>query len=417
MPATAEVRHLLVESDFRGDFSSEKETVHDYYPVENEVRFVRENLHLPREELEFYLRMSVRGLLGEFVGKLPYKKISWIEREGRFEFTRIPLEDSLRRVAANAGPGTRGEADWIGFDKIQTGLSNGNNRAYLISPPKIASCSFVWIFVKGEKDESELARKVIDEYIICYPERWGTVGESSGLLSEITEEDTIYTHANDFIRNPVIGRSVDPYNDIDRVLRFLGITPEKIAKGKEFEQRVEEELTGWIGEYARLVTAAARFVGDYSEYKRLLGELRFRLNAIYTRAQDIKYELDNPPALPDFSLYSQDVSYDQAMLVYYGQKEAVVDKPSDCLLRQSTVSVAALDVSTALINGNSINQLFEDKLDITSESNKVIKCGNPGCNWVATASEREAIKKREMTRCPRCGWDPCAGGKSVVLAV
>lgn len=351
-------------------------TVHDIYPVEREIRFVGENLHLSNPELEFYIQMNIKGMLDEFVGKLSYKVFSYVKRDDYFEFAGIRVEDSYKRAAELAGTGSREESDWIGFSKIQKKLLNGANTAVLVCPPENADYSFVNIF--SVDDES------VSVHLICYPEQSGTILKSKALLSTVGGDEKNYDTANEFLQNPlIIENSANPGEKIGNILHFLNISDEKINCGRQFEEEVERELDGWIKSYAQKTIQLAKFDGSYDEYEKLKAELKVYLEGIYNRARKIKERIDNPHEIVDsliqayqtYLAYPSRIGFELAEVIHYAKSEEPIYKGgSDCMPTQSGI-FGVNDIVAALSGGKTIDQLVRNNIVENKNSSICSGCG------------------------------------------
>jgi hypothetical protein len=379
-----------------GKESESEFTVHDIYPVEREIRFVGENLHLSDAELEFYIEMNIKGMLGEFVGNLPYKVFSYVKRGDCFEFAGIRVEESYSKAAQMAGVGSREESDWIGFKKIQESFLNGDNTTILISPPKSADYSFVNIFIADNKIDPRIEGSKVDVHLICYPEDRGTVKKSAGLLSEINGSDIKYQTANEFLQNPVVCNAGNSKEAVERVLEFLNISKEEIAKGKQFEGEIDRELEAWIREYAQKTIQLAKFDGTIAEYEKLKKELRIYLEGIYNRARRIKKRIGNPQAEADLLMqayqaqitYPSNMGFEFAEVLHWAKLEKPVFKGgSDCMPTQNG-KFGINDIVEALSSGRTLDQLVGRSTE--DESSSVCsKCGRS--------------TKDKHYHCPECG--------------
>lgn len=270
-------------------------TIFDYYSVKNDVLFLKKMPGVSREEKRFYLQENVMKFLGEFVGEVPYTKISYLLKPGVLEFGGINIARVYQEAAEFAGTGSREDIDWQGFQKIQHQFVEGeDNIAYWVSPPKIADYSFTFIMAKNGQR--------VDEYMLRFDETRGKLDKSNQIQKMLTGQT--YEKTEDFIKNPTTYFSPNVGLNLQTLLAVTGLDTREIQDSFKFEERVKSVLLPWINLYAERILELAEdtdlTVADFSECEK---ELEVLLAAIYNKAHDLKDGLD--VLLPGVSLDGQ----------------------------------------------------------------------------------------------------------------
>jgi hypothetical protein len=286
----AEVRPI--ETSHTIESSLPEESLFDHYPIDNEVKFVKKIRHLSEDEQRFYIRQNVIGFLGEYAGKIPYKKISFILKEDGLDFAGINMNAMYQRLLDDVEVGGREWCETQGMLKVQEGLATPSvNVATVLSPPKDADYSFAFHFVRGPYDVN-LAGTPITEYILRYPERQHSILNSKQIAQGLTGEnvDGFLENTDDFLMTPFLSYQVDPKRGLKNVLRLAGIDEKQIEKSKQFEQLVEKQLLPWVDQYHDYIIKLSRATSQ--EYPLLKKKAETLLGALYNDARFLQETID-----------------------------------------------------------------------------------------------------------------------------
>ncbi len=255
---------------------NQKNSIFDFYSIENEISFIEKNGSLSFEDKNYYLKESVLRFLGEFAGKIPYTKISYFQENDQKLYSKGLKKSASEIYKENAekqGKNSREEADYIGFSKIEKAFINGSNFAYWISPPSneegFGDYGFAFILIKNNKK--------IDEYIVRYDEKRGSLDESNKLIEGKTMQSAL-----DFLKNPFFSFEEDANQSFQWLLnKKLNFSSELIYKSKVFEEVINQELSSWIDLYSKAINKK-----DIFSAKKIL-------TAIYNRAVEINNNIEN----------------------------------------------------------------------------------------------------------------------------
>lgn len=262
-------------------------SIFKYYSVQNEFDFLKEAHELSPEGQQYYIKKNIESYLDEFVGEIPYKTIHYGADIHGFTFAGMHVTDSYKK-ASELSKRNREYAEGVGFQLIEDKLTNKDGEvnpptsAYWTSPPKDWDYGFEFIF-KKETDGT------ITEYILRYPEKKGELKKSNELLQMIDPQMHELNDADDFLLVPIFG-TTHPKNDedLDSIMRKIGIDEHKIAESHYFGEQVQTVLGSWITEYAkRIITLSNKDKTDI-DYMQQIEQAEILLLSIYQQAQDIK---------------------------------------------------------------------------------------------------------------------------------
>ncbi len=269
------------------DYEKRSDSIFHYYSLENEVAFLKKAENLSLSKKTYYVEENVKRFLGEFVGKIPYTTIPYeVDGEG-FSYAGLHVMDSYR-TAARLG-GEREKAETNGFEQIEQEFKkgSGDTSAFWVSPPKIADYGFVFVL---EKDNQGFVK----EYILRYPEKRGELTKSSRLFSNISAQDSSPLSTDEYLLHPIFGKHVDKKENVEEVMRLIGIDEEKIQFSRQFEQSVDARLGIWIRKYSEIMCSLAAFDPHSFLYQQGLIEAKKILLTIYQNAEEIRDEKPNP---------------------------------------------------------------------------------------------------------------------------
>lgn len=403
------LRFELPEPDnWLKDYKKTPGSIFKYYSVTNEFDFLKSAAEMTPEKQEFYIQENVMRYLGEFVGKIPYTTIRYDMDDKGFTYAGMHMMDSYRK-AAEMTKRSREYAEVVGFQLIEDALGNKAadpnppTTAKWISPPKDWDYGFEFIFKKG-KDGT------IVEYILRYPEKRGELIQSNNLL-HIDYPHRQLNHADNFLFAPIFTAGPQKADDdLDTVLRAIGIDEQKIAQSHYFEQQIEKVLGSWISEYARRIVGLSKKEKSDIDYEWSIEQAEILLLSIYQQAQEIinLYPFHNSSSIVAHAIEHSDNVFSQELLGIHalqlkkqgnlpqslgGSCPAIEDIQS---LDPAIQFVSNHDIVNALKNGKKL----EDILTGDSKEKKFLKCTCPGCKHTVMA----VIENGTIT-CPRkaCG--------------
>lgn len=329
--------------------SAEAHSIFKYYSIENEVEFVKRNPETSIEDKRFYLQESVFRCLGEFVGKIPYTRLTYNQKNDNLYFIGVaePSINSLIRGASLKGKGSREESELIGFRKIEKAFANGSNFSYWVSPPSncegFGDYGFVFALTKNGSQ--------IDEYILRYEDKKENIKKSRELVGDKNLD------ANTILQNPEIQKVESLQQALEETMRKLAIDEDEINRSLKFEKQIYKELSSWVVQFSDCILN-----GDIYSAKKIF-------QAIYNRACDINDVLSkNAISTPDkdYNLETSSLTHQQEIVLfeYYSNKEAVVEGGGTC------PSISSKNMFNIIKTGNigyqQANQIMSHK-DIENE--------------------------------------------------
>ncbi len=322
------------------------EPISKYYSPLNEVNFLkelrREHPEIPFNELYpemmFYYSENIYKFLNEFVGKVPYDELSFLLRDGRMEYARTDIRETMLRAAEMSPFGSRERSDLVGMDKIthamQDDANTEDNRSAVgvkLSPAYFGDYGFAFIFTNDELPDG--TRKVTEK-IVRYKEQKGTVDESTQIMQRITLEPVPYITAQEMLEHPIIYRSDNPDADVQDIMKMAHVDPQALAEAERFKAETKKQLQSWVQQYASKVIEYS-YLSPEELIKRGDRELMKMLTMIYNRAVDIKSVVSgNGQLAPEIERIFNEVDdksvQEQLLMMFYAQREALVQGGGSC---------------------------------------------------------------------------------------
>lgn len=369
------------------------ESIFNYYSIPNEVAFLNKISGIPAREQHFYLKKNVERFLGEYVGKVPYTKISYQLKNGELYFGDIPVMRTYKETAEMTPEGSREWAEYEGMVKINAGLDRTMVKsALMISPSKIADYGLGFYFKKNGE--------TVDEYILRYEEGLYKTDASARIYEGVLGEKAQHDGANDFIRNPIFFSNDGALNNI-LALPDMNITSEVIEKSQRFELMVEKELGYWIGQYSSMIRELALLNPNSDVYKRKEDEAKIFFTAIYNMARDIKKRLDEIGIGERVSLREYDKNDASVIRYYYTLEEKpLVTGGGSCIVTTSNDEsgfMSSHSIYQEMRKGSSIeNKLRNETCPHCQKSGKDNHYHCPSCN------KEYADETHKAVRTPKC---------------
>lgn len=275
----------------------EKNTIFDFYLLENTVNFLREQRKkgATDNELSAYLWREVERTMGEFAFQEKVARILYfLGNDGRLYPENVfqPAAEIYQKSAF----GDREKAELFGFRKIEEMVASGKaNLAFWLSPPSLkypehGNYGFLFVFVKKDR--------MIEEYVFRYQENKQTLEQSWAIYQKIFPETFSSKdffegeEANFFLSDPRFVNSSDPEKFMVDFLSKIGFG--KINSYSETTKILREDLT--FQELFRnfqlmvfsLVNANKELRGE--DYYSLLAQAKTYFTRLYNRACDLVYE-------------------------------------------------------------------------------------------------------------------------------
>lgn len=361
---------------------SKEQSIFDFYSVPNEIRFIQELTNLPEEEKVFYVKENVLRFLGEFVGQVPYAKISYLLKDHGLEFAGIRTAPVYEKSALMTDGLNREADEWVGYRIIENVLLDKAPGATWISPPEDANYGLVFHFQKNPHTNQ------VNEYILRYTESQGEVSVSQRVLN-VLQPNLTFINTSAFLRNPL--SSSQPDMDLKLLLTHLGIDSDEIERSKLFEKEIKKSLGSSIENgYFRAISE-----GNVEAAKELL-------IAYYNWATKIKQELDSLPMYLFKDIYMRPISAmngeTQHKLAYFASQKAVVMGGGSCPVTRAGNSTpfSSWNIYQNLRLGLSVEDTLNQQtcLQCQSESSsKHFHC--PGCGGSIESG-------RGIETCPHC---------------
>jgi len=290
LPETSFHFNTKPEAHWLTEYEKRPDSIFRYYSLENEVEFLKKAEDLPLPKREYYVQENVKRFLGEFVGKIPYTTIPYEIDEAGFSYAGLHVMDSYRKAARLGGE--REKAETAGFEQIEERFkkTSEDTSAFWISPPKIADYGFIFVL---EKDKAGLVK----EYILRYPEKRGQLEKSMSFFSQISPNEPLPTNTDEFLLRPIPGKSEDKRENLEAVMRLMGINEQKIQASRRFENLVESNLGIWIKKYSEIMCSLAHIHPHSFLYEQGIVESKKILLTIYQKAEEIKNEENSLPSI------------------------------------------------------------------------------------------------------------------------
>lgn len=360
-------------------------SIFDYYSVPNEVAFLQraESQGLNRSETKLYIRENVERFLGEFAGKVPYTRLSYLQKDDRLTYAGLDLTDSYEQTSHNS---EREYDEYVGYKAIQEGFKNGAHTAVWISPPKMADYGFVFYFQRDPKQPNH-----VREFILRYDERRGNLTQSQKILDRI---DPILSYKTDreYLQQPHIFQEQEGnHPTLETLMTAIGMSTEDVTKSQQFERLVQTELSDWTDRYSEAV-----FSGDTASAKETL-------QAIYNYAFDMRRLIDERPEIASQITHRPLVSADEKhmLLTYYKNEKREVSSGS-CPVTQNSGNpdpFSPKNIIDQLTAGKTINGLTEETQHFTCPNCKHKADGPVGDQCPSCKITREEWAKKGNDVC------------------
>ncbi len=382
------------ESNWLSNYEKRFDSIFRYYSLENEVDFLKKAEELPLSKKEYYVQENVRRFLGEFVGKVPYTTIPYeINRYG-FSYAGLPVMDSYRTAARLGGEREKAEID--GFEQIEQKFrkNDEDTSAFWISPPKTADYGFIFVL---EKDSGGKVK----EYVLRYAEKKDEVKKSAELFSRISPDTPLPENTDSYLRSPLFGKQKNRQENLDAVMRIIGIDEERIASSHMFEQSIDSKLGIWIHKYSEIVCSLSRLNPRSFLYEQGLIEAKKILLSIYQKAEEIKEEQTAQPYVGTYSckeeLLGQETLYERVIILQNNTSSLPKTLGGSCPSIREDNSLdnnflSNSDMLKSLTEGVTPEQLVKKK------GKDFLNCTCPFCNKKVVAKIAEGT-----ITCPDCG--------------
>lgn len=374
----------------------------DHYSIDNEVDFLRKIEHLPVAEQQFYVRENILGFLGEYAGRIPYKKISYVMKDGAFDFAGIKMRDMYQKILGDAERGSREWNETVGMLKVEDAMQDSNvNVATILSPPKIDNYSFAFHFAKGQFDFALKGTPIV-EYILRYPEKMHAIENSKKIAKGLTFEDVdaIFTSQNDFLTTPFLSYSPNPNTEQTRLLELVGIDHDAIRTSQEYEKLISHELMPWIDRYFDNVFDLKNAKHNPEIYGIMKGDTEQLLGAIYNRARMLREVLDEDTYEQINYLVKRDTYSNDYIKQFANSMKLTVAGGSCPIVKRKEGALTSYlsigDIYSGLLNGQRLESIM------TQEYFKCPKCkyqadgpiGNtcPGCGLTKEKAAKDGIE-------------------------
>lgn len=385
--------------------NSEEESIFNYYSIKNEVDFIN-NKRLDENQKEYYLRENILRFLGEFAGKVPYTKITYVLRTDGLYYGDIKMSDVYKQTAQEAGDNSREMSEGIGFEKVEESFlrpfddtNKPANTACWLSPPKTSDYGFVFYFVKDGEYDQRLKGYGISEYILRYQEKKGEIKNSNAISYAISDDaDYFYRKTDDdFLKNPFRSSSYDKNQDTKKLFQAVGINDEEMEKSTLFEKIAEDQLSVWIDEYIKNIFAMSQMSPDSMEFQEGEDFAHYLITAIYNRAKEIKHITEEPENYFPASRQA-DSLVDNELLAYYAkQKPATVQGGGSCptVKKQDNGFLSSFDVYSLIDKG------LPPEKSLTDEKTHHDDYACPGCGK-SLSGENKNDKSSWRKECEHC---------------
>lgn len=371
-------------------------SIFDFYSIQREVDFVKTHSMSP-EEHSFYVRENVLRFLGEFIGKVPYTKIAYLQKGETFDFAGIPVAKSYKKAADLAGKESREQAEFEGFRAVEKAFENGCTKAVWVSPSKDANYGFVFYF---EKHNS-----AVHEYILRYDEPIGSTDMSKVIFSRLTHregESEKLHNAHDFLRRPVFDNE-HPLN-IEAVLQTLDIGNEKIQASKQFEVNVSRYVDPLIAMYTAEIQQLT-FIDKHTDpktFEKHEKKAKNLLAAIYNLAEEIvKQHLlhlrGERSAHPEDAPPIHNIA---AIADYFANKKQPMTAGGSCPVTQESSNPFSNDTLAKILEGGKLT--LRDSLDtLNGKGDRYPDYECPNCKTMLPG-EKKGDEGSWKTHCPHC---------------
>lgn len=393
-------RALPLKTEFKPLSESNDETeITTFYKVENDVFFLQKYAkELDPREKDYYLRENIYGLLAEFAGKLPYRNITYIFRNGGLCYGGIRMLEMLRFTSELTGEQSRETKENIGHSLVYTTLESDFNSGQngqpiaILSPPK--NWDYGYLFFYEPIFDPKLAKPIVKMHAIKYPENRYEIKNSQNILLRINPH-LFYKSTDEFLSSPVFDFVQTP--NMESILQAANISNEDIEYSRWFEKTIasDELIQFGMNQYANLaleLSCQTNFDSQQLNSEKL-NKMEFLLRGMYNRAKKIKEEYKDqisnnyrPQLLPN--TYAPEIikqsSYSNYMFMqftHYASLPAIVQGGGSCpsVSRKSGKKyLSSSQLSEGLSSGKTIESQIagNSSLDNDDEENYEYHTGN-----------------------------------------
>ena len=381
---------LSLASRFASDFVLPREIVSppplkdreplitDFYNVENDILFLRKYTRNSSIEVKVhYLRENILGLLAEFAGKVPYRKITYLLDDSGLTYGEIRMLDMLEHTTNIAGGRERQENighSWV-YQEFENPYQQSQpfDHAVIISPPW--NWDYGYLFYYAKEFDQDLGQNVVKMHAIKYDEKRHQIGKSQNILRKLNPV-YIYKTAKEFLETPVFDLTNAP--NLNAILLAAGTTQEDVDYSHWFENQVKIDRIIKFGETAYLQLALDLEENEtlytLEERQKKLSEMELIIIGVYNRAREIKknynsnFSFVNQSCTTSFDIDLPNIkdglmAYRQAF-TNYTSRSATVPGGGSCPSvnnENSSGFLSSYNLSEGLSNGITPEQLISEK--------------------------------------------------------
>jgi hypothetical protein len=421
-----------VPTAFEKAFANEArtESLFEYYNVDYEVSFIRNNKELPHEQKSYYLRENVSTFLAEFAGKSPFKRITYIQRGDNLYYGDIPALAGFKKTAGMEGATDRERAEAEGFEGIEKALAKPDavkgkpaDAVCWISPPKIADYGFVFYFVRDVAYDAQLEGYKVFEYILRYPEKMTDMQRSNQIAYGLGE-DVYRATPEDFLHQPIAIHTQIKDEALRNMLKLVDIGDEEIRRSTLFDSVVQEQLGPDIDRYVDTVFRLSQLdTNDMSYNLYKLGAMNL-LSNLFKRAKAVREIILTPQNYITRKTTQEQFAHTIAKLSEK-QTDQVVGGGSCPVVNEESGNkgfLSATDIYDVLKGGKTLEQLLQSDEKESSFCPQCQKDGGDGhyhcmdkkCDHYAQYKYSDETKLRPEQRTKACRGTKTDGeGKKV----
>jgi|GEM_PF-3396654 len=409
--------------------NGEQSIFESYNPI-NDAERLRDLEHLPSEQKDYYICENVISYLEEFVGEIPVKKLAGIlQNDGNFTMLGVNVTDMYERSAHVAGKGSREDMEKRGLDLIMDQLNQGANRAFWISPPKLADYGFVFSFVADPYDE-KLQGRPIRELLLRYDEESHSVEQSTRMYHAIQQQvspdlpvvaDPLLDYG-DFLAHPIIYHTQDE-NDASFLFDAVGISANEAERSEVFRKTILPEITPLLHRYSALIQEMSQLdlQNESEQVRHLKEEAHLMIGAMFNIARAVR-RLTN-----EHHTNEQQYHRDRELLLTFGSqfqsREMMMLAASTAFRRESLTITGGSNCLVTQQIGRNEEEVLSRVTDWFSVGasvqmfglEKASTCGLRGCRIRSPHFHCPSKNKggcggaipsgKGIRRCPHCGLD------------
>lgn len=409
----------------------------DFYNVENDVSFLlKYTRNSPQEVKEHYLKENIYGLLAEFAGKVPYRKISYLLGDGGLTYGEIKMTEMLKHTTDIGGEREKQEnigQSWIyqEFEEshLRASVEGGQplQHAALLSPPK--KWQYGFLFYYATEFDQELGREVVRMHAIKYDEKQDEIYNSQKILNKLNPQ-LFYKNTQEFLETPVFDLVKTP--NLNAVLMAAGVSSQDVAYSHWFEEAVKQDavISYGVNNYLRLALELSENTDSLDAHLRqkVLQVMELTIVGIYNRAKEIRENYSanlngTSPSIKNEQLSGPQL-YENAYAAYgqilagYSSQPAVVVGGGSCPVPTKSGG-DGFPTSYSLSEGLNKGQTIESQLSGKNTSKRIdykddpnlCQCGQPnsahfhcpGKTEKGAACKHPIIVGTRTSVCPGCG--------------